>query len=79
VPSAAVVDQAIQKVVKAGATVVSMSFEFDKINSHLAATWDGLDAAFVSGEGDFGYLEADYPAADPNVLSTGLTASSTGK
>ncbi len=79
VPSAAVVDQAIQKVVKAGATVVSMSFEFDKINSHLAATWDGLDAAFVSGEGDFGYPEADYPAADPNVLSVGGTEITSGK
>jgi len=77
-PTPQVMDQAIQKVVSAGATVVSMSFEDDLITSRLAASWDGLDAAFVSGEGDFGYPEADYPAADPNVLSVGGTDITSG-
>jgi subtilase family serine protease len=72
-PGASAVDRAISAVVKAGATVVSMSFEYDSITPAKAATWDGLDATFVSGDGDFGYPQTDYPAADPNVLAVGGT------
>jgi subtilase family serine protease len=71
-PTDAAIDTAIQKVVHAGATVVSMSFADSGIRSR-ANTWDDLPVAFVSGEGDNGYPEAVYPAADPAVLSVGGT------
>jgi subtilase family serine protease len=72
-PGATAIDTAIEKVVHAGATVVSMSFGDDDITQKQAFGWDQLDAAFVSGEGDFGYPAAGYPAADPAVLSVGGT------
>jgi subtilase family serine protease len=77
-PGAAAVDQAIRKAVGAGATVISMSFAYDSITPKLASSWDELNAAFVSGLGDFGYPQADYPAADPNVLSVGGTVITSG-
>ncbi len=77
-PGAGAVDRAIQKVVSAGATVVSMSFLYGSITAKLAASWDGLSAAFVSSEGDFGYPQTDYPGADPNVLSVGGTVITSG-
>jgi len=62
-------DQAIKAAVSSGASVVSMSFS----GPTHAATWDGLNVAFVAGEGDQGFPETSYPAADPNVLSVGGT------
>ncbi len=70
-PTTAQLDTTIREVVNAGATVVSMSYADSKMKPKQANTWDQLDAAFVSGEGDRGYPLAVYPAADPGVLSVG--------
>jgi subtilase family serine protease len=72
-PTDSALDTAIEKVVHAGATVVSMSFADPDISQKQALAWDQLDAAFVSGQGDAGYPAAGYPAADPAVLSVGGT------
>ncbi len=65
--------EAIQAAVSAGASVVSMSFSAPGMNKAFASIWDGSSVAFVSGEGDRGYPEATYPAADANVLAVGGT------
>jgi len=55
------------------APIVSMSWDQRGMTAADAASWDQLPAAFISGEGDQGYPEIHYPAADPNVLSVGGT------
>jgi subtilase family serine protease len=55
------------------APIVSMSWDQPEMTAADAASWDQMSAAFVSGEGDLGYPETHYPAADPNVLSVGGT------
>jgi len=65
-------DAAIQVAAKL-APIVSMSWYKSGMTAADASSWDELDAAFISGEGDLGYPETTYPAADPNVLSVGGT------
>ena len=57
-------DQAIQTAEKSGASVVSMSFGSTAMTAVQAATWDQADVALVSGEGDDGYPDTEYPPAD---------------
>jgi subtilase family serine protease len=72
-PTNAGLDAAIQAGVTAGATVVSMSWGAGSMTDADAATWDGLNVGFVSGEGDNGFPDTTYPPRDPNVLSVGGT------
>jgi len=65
---------AIQAAVSAKATVVSMSFSSANMNKGTASIWDGSSVAFVASEGDNGYPDATYPAADANVLAVGGTS-----
>jgi subtilase family serine protease len=67
------VDQAIQAAENSGASVVSMSFGSPAMTAAQAATWDQASVALVSGEGDDGYPDTEYPPADTNVLSVGGT------
>ncbi len=67
------VDNAISLAATSGASVVSMSFADTGIKPALATSWDGDNVAFVSGEGDDGFPETSFPAADANVLSVGGT------
>lgn len=66
-------DKAIKRAETSGASVVSMSFGSVAMTAAEAATWDQAGVALVSGEGDDGYPDTEYPPADPSVLSVGGT------
>lgn len=70
---AAAMLSAIDTAVSLGSTVVSMSWDNAGMTSAVDTHFEVSSAGFVSGEGDDGFPETDYPAASTYVLSVGGT------